>query len=186
MGISHQLEKFLEQENTFLVSIQIIMVRSNSRNVSINSIGSHSSMNRISNSSYTYHSNNYSTSTSSHNDDFTEGDCATASNSSSCQQTLLERRLGSSPEINNLESTFATSSNGVRPRKLKIGKGKDRIIPVQYVRRHSSNSDCISTPEVTIEEKSSKNVKDSKISSLENVDSLNILQFLPIISSRSQ
>ena len=53
-------------------------------------------------------------------------------NSTYSQQTLLERRLGSFPELNESESNSISSSNGIRPRKLKITKGKDRIIPVQY------------------------------------------------------
>jgi len=160
------------------------MVRSNTRDILINKIGNNSSLNRVSSGSYTYRSNSYSTSTSSYNDDITEGDCANASSTSACQQTLLERRLGSFPENADPETTLAASRNGIRPRKLKIGKGKDRIIPVQYVRRQSSNSDCKLTPDVCVDDKSSKSVKIPKSSTLENVDSLHILQFLPIISSR--
>merc|ERR1711899_50080 len=102
------------------------------------------------------------------------------------QQTLLERRLGSFPELNTSESNSTSSSNGIRPRKLKITKGKDRIIPVQYVRRHSSNSDCNLTPEVLMKKYSSNSGATQKTSSLENVDSLHIMKFLPKIQEASR
>merc|ERR1711868_298823 len=102
-----------------------------------------------------------------------------------CQQTLLDRRLGSFPEMNTLESCSIASNNGVRPRKLKISKGKDRIIPVQYVRRQNSSSSTTVTPDISKCDKSSKPITLPKISTIGNADSLNILQFLPIISSRN-
>ena len=102
-----------------------------------------------------------------------------------CQQTLLDRRLGSFPETSTSESCSNSSSNGVRPRKLKINKGKDRIIPVQYVRRQNNSSSNNVTPDISKCDKSSKPITLPKISTIGNADSLNILQFLPIISSRN-
>jgi len=162
------------------------MVRSSTRDISIKNIGINSSLNRTSNSSYSYRSNAYNSSTSSYNDNLTDGEGEMSANSTYSQQTLLERRLGSFPELNTSESSLTSSSNGIRPRKLKITKGKDRIIPVQYVRRHSSNSDCNVTPEVSIEKPSSNSVVNRKISSLENADSLNIMKFLPKIQEASR
>merc|ERR1712062_888019 len=163
-----------------------IMVRSNARDISINNIGINSSVNRTSNSSYAYRSNSYNSSTSSYNNNLSDGEGEMTSNSTYSQQTLLERRLGSFPVLNASESNSISSNNGIRPRKLQISKGKDRIIPVQYVRRHSSNSDCNVTPEVSIEKQSSNSVINRKISSLENADSLNIMKFLPKIQEASR
>jgi len=162
------------------------MVRSNTRDISIKNIGINSSVNQTSNSSYSYRSNAYNSSTSSYNDNLSDGEGEMSANSTYSQQTLLERRLGSFPELNTSESNLTSSSNGIRPRKLKITKGKDRIIPVQYVRRHSSNSDCNVTPEVSIEKQSSNSVANRKISSLENAESLNIMKFLPKIQEASR
>merc|ERR1712062_107297 len=163
-----------------------IMVRSNTRDISINNIGINSSVNRTSNSSYAYRSNSYNSSTSSYSNNLSDGEGEMTANSTYSQQTLLERRLGSFTELNASESNSISSSNGIRPRKLKISKGKDRIIPVQYVRRHSSNSDCNVTPEVLIEKHSSNSAENQKTSSLENVDSLNIMKFLPKIQEASR
>ena len=162
------------------------MVRSNTRDISINNIGINSSVNRTSNSSYAYRSNSYSSSTSSYNNNLSDGEGEMTANSTYSQQTLLERRLGSFPELNASESNSISSSNGIRPCKLKISKGKDRIIPVQYVRRHSSNSDCNVTPEVLMKKNSSNSAATQKTSSLENVDSLNIMKFLPKIQEASR
>ena len=162
------------------------MVRSNTRDISINNIGVNSSVNRTSNSSFSYRSNAYNSSTSSYNDNLSDGEGEMSANSTYSQQTLLERRLGSFPELNASESNSISSSNGIRPCKLKISKGKDRIIPVQYVRRHSSNSDCNVTPEVLMKKNSSNSVATQKTSSLENVGSLNIMKFLPKIQEASR
>merc|ERR1712061_819053 len=162
------------------------MVRSNTRDISINNIGVNSSVNRTSNSSYAYRSNSYTSSTSSYNNNLSDGEGEMTANSAYSQQTLLDRRLGSFSELNSSESNSISSSNGIRPRKLKISKGKDRIIPVQYVRRHSSNSDCNVTPEVAIEKQSSNSIVNRKMSSLENADSLNIMKFLPKIQETSR
>lgn len=162
------------------------MVRSNTRDISINNVGINSSVNRTSNSSYAYRSNSYKSSASSYNNSICDREGEMTANSAYSQQTLLERRLGSVPELNTSESNSNSSSNGIRPRKLKINKGKDRIIPVQYVRRHSSNSDCNVTPEVSINKHSSNSVVNQKTSSLENVDSLNIMKFLPKIQEASR
>jgi len=162
------------------------MVRSNTRDISINNIGINSSVNRTSNSSYSYRSNAYNSSTSSYNDSICDGEDEMTSNSTYSQQTLLERRLGSFPELNTSESNSTSSCNGIRPHKLKISKGKDRIIPVQYVRKHSSNSDCNVTPEDSIEKHSSNSTANPITSSLENVDSLNIMKFLPKIQEASR
>jgi len=162
------------------------MVWSNTRDISIKSIGMNSSVNQTSNSSYSYRSNAYNSSASSYNDNLSDGEGEMSANSTYSQQTLLERRLGSFPELNASESSSTSSSNGIRPHKLKITKGKDRIIPVQYVRRHSSNSDCNVTPEVAIEKQSSNSIVNRKMSSLENADSLNIMKFLPKIQETSR
>ena len=162
------------------------MVRSNTRDISINNIGVNSSVNRTSNSSFSYRSNAYNSSTSSYNDNLSDGEGEMSANSTYSQQTLLERRLGSFPELKTSESNSTSSCNGIRPHKLKISKGKDRIIPVQYVRRHSSNSDCNITPEVLMKKHSSDSAANQKISSLENVDSLNIMKFLPKIQEASR
>jgi len=174
-----QSEKVLEQTHTLDKLIRDTMNRSKSRDISINNIGSNSSMTHVANSSYSFRSNVYNSSTSSYENNLSDGDGETAS-TTFCKQTLLDRRLGSFPETKTSES-----SNDFRPRKLKINKGKDRIIPVQYVRRHSSNSNGNVTPSASKDETSSKPITVPKTSTLENVDSLNILQFLPIISSRS-
>ena len=132
-------------------------------------------MKHISTSSYTSRSNGYN--------ELSDGEIS--STTTFCQQTLLDRRLGSFPETSTSESCSNSSSNGVRPRKLKINKGKDRIIPVQYVRRQNSNSSSNVTPDISKCDKSSKPITLPKISTIGNTDSLNILQFLPIISSRN-
>merc|ERR1712012_327582 len=139
-------------------------------------------MKHISTSSYTSRLNGYNISASS-NSDLSDGEIS--STTTFCQQTLLDRRLGSFPETSTSESCSNSSCNGVRPRKLKINKGKDRIIPVQYVRRQNSNSSSIVTPDISKCDKSSKPITLPKVSTIGNTDSLNILQFLPIISSRN-
>ena len=159
------------------------MYRSNSRDILIKNIGTNSNMKHISTSSYTSRSNGYNISASSNGNELSDGEIS--STTTFCQQTLLDRRLGSFPETSTSESCSNSSSNGVRPRKLKINKGKDRIIPVQYVRRQNSNSSSIVTPDISKCDKSSKPITLPKISTIENTDSLNILQFLPIISSRN-
>merc|ERR1712012_760941 len=139
-------------------------------------------MKHISTSSYTSRLNGYNISASNGNE-LSDGEIS--STTTFCQQTLLDKRLGSFPETSTSESCSNSSSNGVRPRKLKINKGKDRIIPVQYLRRQNSNSSSIVTPDISKCDKSSKPITLPKISTIGNTDSLNILQFLPIISSRN-
>ena len=159
------------------------MNRSNSRDILSKNIGTTSNMKHVSNSSYTFRSNGYHKSASLNDNEISDGEIS--STTTFCQQTLLDRRLGSFPEMNTLESCSIASNNGVRPRKLKISKGKDRIIPVQYVRRQNSSSSTNVTPDISKCDKSSKPITLPKISTIGNADSLNILQFLPIISSRN-
>lgn len=159
------------------------MYQSNSRDILIKNVGTNSNMKQISTSSYTSRSNGYNISASSNGNELSDGELS--STTTFCQQTLLDRRLGSLPETSTSESCSNSSSNGVRPRKLKINKGKDRIIPVQYVRRQNSNSSSIVTPDISKCDNSSKPIILPKIPTIGNTDSLNILQFLPIISSRN-